>query len=86
MVPRGIHSLIKHLGKRADITDAQCSPYTFRHTFAITCLRNVIGEFNLQCVLGHTSLEMTRKYVQSLGTSDAIPAREKARPVDNMRL
>jgi len=83
---RGIQSLIKRLGKRAGITDARCSPHTFRHTFAITCLRNGIGEFNLQCLLGHTTLQMTRKYVQSLGTDDALSAHEKASPVDNMRL
>ncbi len=83
---RGIQSLIKRLGKRAGITDARCSPHTFRHTFAITCLRNGIGEFNLQCLLGHTTLQMTRKYVQTLGTGDAIAAHEKASPVDNMRL
>ena len=81
---RGIQSLIKRLGRRAGITDARCSPHTFRHTFAISCLRNGIGEFNLQCLLGHTTLQMTRKYVQSLGAGDAIAAHEKASPVDNM--
>jgi integrase/recombinase XerC len=83
---RGIQSLIKRLGKRAGITDARCSPHTFRHTFAIICLRNGIGEFNLQCLLGHTTLQMTRKYAQSLGIGDAISAHEKASPVDNMKL
>lgn len=82
----GIRQIIKRLGKRAGIKDVRCSPHTFRHTFAITCLRNGIGEFNLQCLLGHTTLQMTRKYVQSLGASDAISAHEKASPVDNMRL
>lgn len=83
---RDIQWLIQRLGKRAGITDARCSPHTFRHTFAITCPRNGIGEFNLQCLLGHTTLHMTRRYVQSLGTSDAIAAHEKASPVDNMVL
>ena len=86
MAARGIQSLIKRLGKRAGITDARCSPHTFRHTFAITCLRNGIGEFNLQCLLGHTTLQMTRKYVQTLGANDALSAHEKASPVDNLRL
>jgi len=83
---RGIQSLIKRLGKRAGITDARCSPHTFRHSFAVNCLRNGMGEFNLQCLLGHTTLQMTRKYVQSLGASDALSAHEKASPVDNLRL
>ena len=86
MAARGIQSLIKRLGKRTGITDARCSPHTFRHTSAITCLRNGIGEFNLQCLLGHTTLQMTRKYVQTLGAGDALAAHEKASPVDNMML
>jgi len=83
---RGIQSLIKRLGKRAGITDARCSPHTFRHTFAVSCLRNGMGEFNLQSLLGHTTLQMTRRYVQTFGVSDALSAHEKASPVDNMRL
>lgn len=82
----GIRQIIRRLGKRAGIKDVRCSPHTFRHTFAVTCLRNGLGEFNLQCLLGHSTLQMTRKYVQSLGASDAISAHEKASPVDNMRL
>jgi len=82
----GIRQVIRRLGKRAGITGTRCSPHTFRHTFAITCLRNGLDEFNLQCLLGHTTLQMTRMYVQSLGAGDAIAAHEKASPVDNMRL
>ena len=81
---RGIQSFFKRLGKRAGITDARCSAHTFRHSFAVNCLRNGMGEFNLQCLLGHTTLQMTRRYVQSLGAGDAIMAHEKASPVDNM--
>ena len=83
---RGIQSLIKRLGKRAGITDARCSPHTFRHTFAVSCLRNGMGEFSLQSLLGHTTLQMTRRYVQTFGVSDALSAHEKASPVDNLRL
>jgi len=86
MQAEGIRQIIRRLGKRAGIKDVRCSPHTFRHTFAITCLRNGIGEFNLQCLLGHATLQMTRKYVQSLGASDALSAHEKASPVDNLRL
>jgi len=83
---RGIQSLIKRLGQRAGITDARCSAHTFRHTFAVSCLRNGMGEFNLQSLLGHSSLQMTRRYVQTFGMSDALSAHEKASPVDHMRL
>jgi len=83
---RGIQSFIKRLGKRVGIKDARCSAHTFRHSFAVNCLRNGMGEFNLQSLLGHTTLEMTRRYVRTFGMNDALSAHEKASPVDNMRL
>ena len=83
---RGIQSLIKRLGQRAGITDARCSAHTFRHSFAVSCLRNGMGEFNLQSLLGHSTLQMTRRYVQTFGVSDALSAHEKASPVDHLRL
>ena len=82
----GIQIMIRRLGKRAGLIGVRCSPHTFRHTFATSCLRNGMGEFNLQWLLGHSTLQMTKRYSESLGADDAIKAHEKAGPVDNMRL
>jgi integrase/recombinase XerD len=37
--------------------------HALRHTFALNYIRMGGGEFRLQKVLGHTTLAMTRKYV-----------------------
>lgn len=81
----GIEIMIRKLGKIAGFTGVRCSPHTFRHSFAINCLRNGMGEFNLQILLGHTSLYMTRRYVSTLGAEDSFKAHQKASPVDNMK-
>lgn len=83
---RGIQVTLKRLCHRAEITDAKCGPHTFRHTAAIQCLRNGMGEFTLQLMLGHSTLAMTRRYVSSLSQEDVFKAHQKASPVDNMRL
>jgi integrase/recombinase XerC len=82
----GVQTMIKRLGRRAGINGVRCSPHTFRHTAAINFLRNGGAEFPLQCMLGHSTLQMTRKYVSSLGQEDMIKAHRLASPVDNMRL
>ena len=59
-------------------------PHLLRHTFAIMFLRNGGGEFALQSILGHSSLEMTRRYCQALGFEDVFKEHEMASPVDNV--
>jgi site-specific recombinase XerD len=58
----GIAQMIRNLGKRHGI---QLSPHKLRHSFAISFLRNGANPFELQIALGHTTLEMTRRYTQA---------------------
>ena len=58
----GAAQMIRNLGKRNSI---KLSPHRLRHTFTISFLRNRANPFELQVSLGHTTLEMTRKYTQA---------------------
>lgn len=80
----GIQITIKRLCRRAGIIDAKPGAHTFRHTAAICCLRNGMGEFALQVMLGHATLAMTRKYTQALSSEDAVIAHRLASPVDRL--
>jgi integrase/recombinase XerD len=78
-----VDSIMKHHGRTARLTGVRCSPHTLRHTFAINFLRNDGDIFSLQKILGHSSLEMTRRYCE-LANVDIKKAHAIASPLDNL--
>ncbi|WP_409293860.1 tyrosine-type recombinase/integrase [Peribacillus sp. SCS-26] len=51
-------------GKVAGIKDKRVSPYTFRHTAALFYILNGGDPFSLQKILGHSHMNMVRRYIQ----------------------
>jgi integrase/recombinase XerD len=80
-----LEAMIERCGQRAGVVGVRCSPHTFRHTFAITYLRNGGDVFSLQRILGHTSLDTVRLYV-NLAEADVRECHRKYSPADNMEL
>jgi len=61
---KGFQLRIREYGEAAGITRVRVSPHTFRHTFALWFVRNGGSPFHLQKILGHASLEMSRRYCE----------------------
>lgn len=61
-----IEQRVKKYGKLANIP-VRVSPHTFRHTFARNFLMAGGDIFTLQELLGHSTLEMVRRYVRLFG-------------------
>ncbi|WP_198158010.1 tyrosine-type recombinase/integrase [Paenibacillus sp. P22] len=80
---RGIQETIADYGKEARIKGVRCSPHTFRHTFAKLYIMNGGDAFSLQKILGHTSLEIVRMYVNLFGT-DVNAQHAKFSPLDRL--
>lgn len=75
--------LVQRLASRAEVADANL--HRFRHTFAVTFLRNGGNVYALQSLLGHHDLDMVRQYLR-LVEADVQQAARAASPADHWRL
>ena len=78
---RRVQTIIRQYGQKAGIAGVRLSPHTFRHTMAIQYLRNGGDVFTLQRILGHSSLQMTVRYV-ALEQQDIDRVHRRSSPGD----
>lgn len=83
MKPRMVAEFIHKIARKAGVTNAH--PHRFRHTAAVQFLRNGGNVFALQKMLGHSTLDMVRYYVE-LSQEDVRKVHKTASPADNWGL
>ncbi|MGH2096228.1 tyrosine-type recombinase/integrase, partial [Enterococcus faecalis] len=59
--------------------------HTLRHTYASMQLRNGLDIYRLSLNMGHSSIEMTQRYVQTLRSEDFIEKSIKKSTLMNLR-
>lgn len=79
----GLLQIVERTGIKAGVSN--CHPHRFRHTFAIQFLRNGGNIYTLQALLGHTTLDMVKRYL-AIAQTDLDRDHEKASPVKGWRL
>ncbi|MFE4525839.1 tyrosine-type recombinase/integrase [Cytobacillus firmus] len=80
---RAVQSFISKYGRMAAIKNVRCSPHTFRHTFAKMSVQNGADVFTLQTVLGHTSMDMVRNYV-NMFSNELRDSHRKFSPIEKL--
>lgn len=74
----GLHTWLRRAGERAGL---RVSAHALRRTFATLSLAAGMDALHLQALLGHSTLEMVRRYVQMVET-DLVAAHREHGPVD----
>ena len=74
------HSFNKYCKRRGS---SHTNIHGLRHSFALNWIRNGGNEFKLQKILGHSTLEMTRRYV-ALATDDLKEDFDRFSTLDNL--
>jgi len=84
MQPDAIRLLLKRWGRKAGVP--RLHAHLCRHTYATKFLTHNCGDvFRLQQILGHTTLEMVRKYVHYASTETMIQGHVRS-PVDQLEV
>lgn len=60
------------------------SPHTCRHTFAQQQLRNGLDIYSLSRVLGHESVAITQRYLQSMNDAQVLTASKKTSVLEHL--
>ncbi len=76
--PSGFRQVIRRISEKSDIP---FSAHDLRRTFATLSLKAGMNVLHLQSLLGHSSLEMTRRYVQMV-EDDLGAAHKEYGPID----
>jgi site-specific recombinase XerD len=79
---RGLQRMVRRLKGRVGVT-GRLSPHSLRHTFARSYLVNGGDVFSLQRILGHTTLDMVKRYV-ALADVDLVSRHAVASPADRL--
>ena len=83
MTETGLKLIFRRLAIVSGVT--RLHMHLLRHTFAVNYLMNGGDVFTLQQILGHTTLEMVRRYV-NLANAHVMIQHKKFSPVDRMNL
>lgn len=80
---RTFQESLREYGEMAGIVNVRVSPHTLRHTFAKLYIMNEGDPYSLQDILGHTSQDMVKKYV-NLWRPEMKTKHTKSSPMRNL--
>lgn len=80
-----VERIVATCGESCEIRETvRCSPHTCRHYYAQTQLKNGCDLFTVSRLLGHTNINITKRYLQSMHSEDIMAAAVRTSPLGNL--
>ncbi len=80
-----IENIVRNCGENCNVRrEIRISPHTCRHYYAQTQLKNGCDLFTLARLLGHTKIDVTKRYLQSMQDDDSLIMGAKTSPLMNL--
>ena len=81
----GLRKRLHDIGSRSGVSsEIEVSPHSFRHTAATTMLKNGMDLYSLSRILGHSTLEMTKRYL-ALTPKELSVRHDRYSPIQQFR-
>ncbi|WP_238483790.1 tyrosine-type recombinase/integrase [Anaerosporobacter faecicola] len=80
-----IERVVKECGEGVKVSQQiRISPHTCRHYYAQTQLKNGCDLFTVSKLLGHSNINITKRYLQSMSNDDVLEIAVKTSPLMNL--
>ena len=85
LTPEAVEYIVKECGRACKIrSEIRCSPHTCRHYYAQTQLKNGCDLYTVSRLLGHNNINITKRYLYSMGAMDILEIAQKTSPLKNL--
>lgn len=85
LTPETVERIVKDCGQACGIrNEIRCSPHTCRHYYAQTQLKNGCDLFVVSRLLGHSNINITKRYLNSMEVDDIMEVATQTTPLKNM--
>ena len=82
LTPETVERIVKECGEQCHVREElRCSPHTCRHYYAQTQLKNGCDLFTVSKLLGHGNINITKRYLNSMGVDDVIEMGQRTTPL-----
>lgn len=81
-----VENIVRDCGKKAKVRDSiRCSPHTLRHYFSQANIRNGLDVYSASRLLGHSNINITKRYLQSMQDDTILELATTTSPLANIK-